>query len=616
MRKTRLIIALLALLCLLPASLAAGVGAQDVAILCYHDVGIGKLRNEYAMTLENLEAHFAYIRDNGYHPISVEQYIAANRGEMTLPDKPVLLSFDDGYASWYKTVFPLLKKYNYPAMLAIITSMPDAYNPSELGPVLSWQQIKEMDDSGLISFASHSHDSHRYQPMNPFGDSEQKMESFGYANGRYESEHQFKARIKSDLSQSQAAFAQHLGHTVKAMVWPFGSYNQIAREIGQEQGFEAFFGLGGGFNKLSPDTLLNSKRGIVMNNMNVTEFAGFLRSGGLDHRVINGAQLDIDMIYDKDPAQMELNISEAIRRFDEAKINTVFLQTFSDSDGSGNIQSVYFKTEQAPVKADVFSHIASRLRSDGIWVFAWLPTLSNQWLLKSYPEAQVTAQPSKNAGWYKRVTPFSPEVHKALRGLVDDLMQYSNVDGILFQDDLYLNDFEDFSPAAKAAFRQQTGQELTAQALADNEVKAAFTKLKTRALSDLTRELIGEAKVYHPYILTARNLYPGLVIQPESEDWFAQNYQEYLENYDYTVIMAYPYLEKQYDQPVAWLEKLTMKALQDKAKRDKVIFKLQAYDWNKNRWLSAKELREQKSAIQGKGGLHFAYYPENVFGEQ
>jgi len=596
-------------------SIAQAAANPGVIILCYHDVG--KIKTEYSTTPETLEAHFAYLRDNGFTPISLDQYIAACKGMGTLPDKPVMLTFDDGYLSFYTEIFPLLKKYNYPAMMAIITSWPESYTNSNFGPILNWDQIKEMEKSGLVAYASHSHDSHRYFTVNSFGDTGTMPESFQYKNGKYEALEQYRTRLRSDLIRSQQAFTDHLGHPVKAMAWPYGSYTQFGVEIAQQEGFEAFFGLDGGFNIPSPLSLTDARRGIVMNNMPVSAFAKFLKSAGYDTVNINAAQLDIDMIRDpKEPKQTERNLDLAISRFLDARVNTVFLQAFCDSDGSGNIDSVYFYTDKAPVKVDLFSHVAARLRSQGIRVYAWVPTLASQWLTKNNPDDAVVAEPSKNLGWYKRATPFSPRVRQALHGLVADLAAYSYVDGILFQDDVYLNDFEDYSLSAKAAFYEATGLELNPVAMEDKGLRARWTNLKTEALTNLTLELIQTAKRYRPYLRTARNLYPTLITQPQSQEWFAQNFQDYLQHYDYTVVMAYPYLEKQYDHPVGWLGDLAAKALADKKDANKIVFKLQTFDWNKNRWLSAKELWQQHDALKSMGAIHFAYYPENVFGEE
>ena len=103
------------------------------------------------------------------------------------------------------------------------------------------------------------------------------------------------------------------------------------------------------------------------------------------------------------------------------------------------------------------------------------------------------------------------------------------------------------------------------------------------------------------------------MLNPRSFEWFAQDYEQYLKIYDFTVIMAYPYMEKQGDRAVAWLQTLADAALKDKANSDKVLFKLQNYDWSKKRWVTRAELSEQVRALRAKGAKNIGFYPENLF---
>jgi biofilm PGA synthesis lipoprotein PgaB len=80
--------------------------------------------------------------------------------------------------------------------------------------------------------------------------------------------------------------------------------------------------------------------------------------------------------------------------------------------------------------------------------------------------------------------------------------------------------------------------------------------------------------------------------------------------------MAYPYLEKAYQNPDGWLENLATAALSNRENAQKTVFKLQTYDWNKKHWLSEAEIRRQTEVLRKKGVIHIAYYPENVYSEQ
>ncbi|HML34857.1 MULTISPECIES: poly-beta-1,6-N-acetyl-D-glucosamine N-deacetylase PgaB [Sporomusa] len=607
----------ISLLCLLGVlfSVSLPAAANDVLILCYHDVAEKPGNNIYTVTPAALRSHLDYLKENGYTPISLKEYIAASKGEDKLPAKPVMLTFDDGYQSFYTKVFPLLKEYNYPGMMAIVTSWLD-YAPAELGPLLTWQQIREMESSGLITIASHSHAAHRFTITTPQGDRGPLLGNLQYKEGQYESVADYRQRVVSDFAATQTVLARELGHTAKALVWPFGAYTQLTIEEASAAGFEACFALNDGVNRPGKQALAEANRIIITNNPSKKRFAQLVNTAG--KAPVKAAQLDLDIIYDPDSAeQTEENLNLAIDRLLVSGTNTVYLQAFSDESGSGNIESVYFYTTAAPVRADLFSHAVARLRAEGRFtIYAWLPTLAAQWIIDENPEAAVVAYEAKNLGWYRRATPFSPEVSDRLAAMVTDLVKYSDINGILFQDDVYLNDFEDFSPAAKQVFKTETGLELTPELLKANpELNDRWIKMKTNALTGLTVKLQAAAKEYRNNLGSARNIYPILITEPEAEEWLGQNYDQYLETYDYTVIMAYPYLEKEYEDPVGWLEELATAALRNPQNAQKTVFKLQTYDWNKNRWLSADEINRFTKALKKKGAIHIAYYPENVFSE-
>ena len=118
-----------------------------VPSLMYHgvsDTGWGAL--ELFVRPAELEEHLKYLTENGYTPIWFEDLARVDEIE-----KPVLLTFDDGYADNYTDLFPLLQKYNVKATIFVIAGTVD-YNPNNLTSA----QIKEMSDSGLVSIQSHT----------------------------------------------------------------------------------------------------------------------------------------------------------------------------------------------------------------------------------------------------------------------------------------------------------------------------------------------------------------------------------------------------------------------------------------------------------------------------
>src|SRR5690606_22527316 len=94
--------------------------------LAYHDVEDTDPDQTYvSVSTEHLIEQFAWLRENGYQPVTVDQILAASKGGKPLPPRALLLTFDDGYRSFYTRVFPLLKAYNWPAVLAPVSSWVD-----------------------------------------------------------------------------------------------------------------------------------------------------------------------------------------------------------------------------------------------------------------------------------------------------------------------------------------------------------------------------------------------------------------------------------------------------------------------------------------------------------
>ena len=122
-------------------------GYQTVPILSYHRFGDNKGR--ISVTREQFEQQMDYLADNGFHVVSLADAAAFLRGEKALPRKSVVLTIDDGYQSVYQIAFPVLAAHGYRATVVI-------YSDYIGRGGLTWPQMKEMVESGLISFQPHS----------------------------------------------------------------------------------------------------------------------------------------------------------------------------------------------------------------------------------------------------------------------------------------------------------------------------------------------------------------------------------------------------------------------------------------------------------------------------
>lgn len=124
-----------------------------VPILMYHDV-LEKSEVFFDLQPEDFERHLKTLLKNGLTPISLDQLVHHLRTGSPLPEKPVVLSFDDGYAGHYSHVYPLLKKYRVPAVFFVFTGKLDGKIAGRSS--LSWEQLKTMAADPLITIASHS----------------------------------------------------------------------------------------------------------------------------------------------------------------------------------------------------------------------------------------------------------------------------------------------------------------------------------------------------------------------------------------------------------------------------------------------------------------------------
>lgn len=157
----RIISVILVCLLLLPSTVLP-TSAQDnvsVPILLYHNIADFIPGLPYDASLNTpvftFERHMRAILEAGYTPITYEMYFRFATEGTPLPDNPILITFDDGYLSNYLYAYPILKKLGIKATIFTITDRRGKALSSN--PHFSWNQAKEMVDSGIIDIQSHTH---------------------------------------------------------------------------------------------------------------------------------------------------------------------------------------------------------------------------------------------------------------------------------------------------------------------------------------------------------------------------------------------------------------------------------------------------------------------------
>ncbi|NNM00255.1 MAG: poly-beta-1,6-N-acetyl-D-glucosamine N-deacetylase PgaB [Gammaproteobacteria bacterium] len=610
---------------LLLTGLANAQAGQAFVAISYHDVRDDVSGDydpdQYAVSTRNLAAHFRWLSDHGYQPVSIEQIRSARAGKSQLPDKAVLLSFDDGYRSHYEKVYPLLRAFNYPAVFSLVTAWLEtpAGAPIQYGnepkfreDFLSWEQIREMADSGLAEFASHSHDLHKGVFGNPQGNQLPAAVTRIFADGAYESSSAYLTRLREDLEGSIRIMQRRMGVKPHVMTWPYGKYNQSLLDLSFDLGMPVTLTLDAGEATLA--SLAAIPRELIQANPGPGEFAAML---AIPDRpaVVRAAQVDLDYVYDEDPVQQSRNLSALLDRIRALQISHVFLQAFSDTDADGAAEALYFPNRHMPVRADLFSRVAWQLKTRSeVNVYAWMPVLAFE-VPGLSPDLRVSERlesgTRQDPGSEPRLSPFSASARQLIGEIYQDLAVYSSFDGLLFHDDARMNEFEDASAAGVRAMQAMFGAGVKfGDVLADRNRSAAWTRQKSDALTGLTRELAATVRRIRPGIKTARNYFADTVLAPESEAWLAQSLTDGLASYDYVALMAMPQLENR-DDSRAFLDQLASRVAATPLGPEKVIFELQSVDWRRNERIDARVLQKQMRRLQSQGIRHLAWYPDD-----
>lgn len=369
-------------------------------VLCYHDARDHLLESfqtwpeRGALQTSTLIEHFEWLRENGYHMVSMDAIVAARHGGAKLPPKAVLLTFDDGYLSVYTRVFPLLKLFNYPAVIGLVGEWLQETKDGKVfygdrwmsrQNFVQWSQVREMVASGLVEVASHSHSLHKGVISNPQGSlpSSAITRLYNPKLHHYETDDEFMARLRADLARNNALITREIGQSPRVMIWPYGAYNMLGVKAAEAEGMPITMTLDPGAN--TPDFSLNRmRREMLMFNDKVTELKrNLLRQvqyDGHEQPLSRIVAIDLDSLYDPDPAKQEKKLGELIERLHELRINTVYLRVLSDSDHNGLVDSAYFPNRHLPLRVDLFNRVAWQLNTragvqdDTIYVYAWMPT--------------------------------------------------------------------------------------------------------------------------------------------------------------------------------------------------------------------------------------------------
>lgn len=195
---------------------------KGIPVLMYHKVSPDSFRNGPGLrvTPYEFERQVKYLKESGYTAISLDEVINHREKGISLPNRPVVITFDDGYEDNYTYAFPVLKKYGYTATIFIVYNEVGGYNQWDIKEhntqpfkLLTWEQIRTMQDYG-ICFESHTL-SHPH------------LTSLTADEARKE------------ICESKIKLEQVLGKPVNYIAYPYGQHNDQICEITRKAGYKA-----------------------------------------------------------------------------------------------------------------------------------------------------------------------------------------------------------------------------------------------------------------------------------------------------------------------------------------------------------------------------------------
>ena len=198
-------------------------------VIMYHSV-CEKPPADYIVSPLQLESDLIWLKEHGYESVSAQQLIDYTNNTGELPQKPVLITFDDGFYNNLSLALPLLEKYDMCAVVSIVGRFTDIYaenDPhSDLYSYLTWNDISTMLETGRIEIGNHTYDMHSL-------DTARK----GSIMLESESENDDRSILHDDISTLQREIKEHTGMMPVVFAYPFGAVSRSSLPVIRENGF-------------------------------------------------------------------------------------------------------------------------------------------------------------------------------------------------------------------------------------------------------------------------------------------------------------------------------------------------------------------------------------------
>lgn len=215
-------------------SFTAAADSQEgvrLPVIMYHGLlKDPKLQGKYVISPDLFEQDLQYLQANGYTAVGIEDLLKYVDGKDTLPEKPVLLTFDDGYYNNYHYAYPLAKQYKMKIVISPVGAYMDKAeeenDPHPTYSYITWKDMQEMAKSGFVEFQNHTYNLHA-----------SKGGRMGTKKVKGESQEDYEALLREDLGTMQKRMEEYLGQEPPCFTYPFGAVSEGEPAIIREMGF-------------------------------------------------------------------------------------------------------------------------------------------------------------------------------------------------------------------------------------------------------------------------------------------------------------------------------------------------------------------------------------------
>ena len=203
----------------------------QVPILMYHHL------SEETVSGDRLDEHLAALKGAGYTAVTMADLRSYVEKGTDLPDRPVVITFDDGYTSNLETGLPILEKYGMKATIFVIGCSvgKDTYKDTgeAMTPHFTAEQARELEDTGLVAIGSHGFDIHEVEGRDP------SPIRHGVLQREGESEKDYVEFLREDCARFREAVEPALGHEVDILAYPYGQCTPLSEILLAREGFYA-----------------------------------------------------------------------------------------------------------------------------------------------------------------------------------------------------------------------------------------------------------------------------------------------------------------------------------------------------------------------------------------